>query len=278
MRTSHVVLAAALTLGAPRLLAQNPSPFHDTTAFTVAGTALRAQPLPGAAVMSNLPAGWRVHVAGCLAGWCSTQAGSLSGFLLADSLSLQPPRGVAVAEPSPTPRTSIGVDLTTRLTVGISAGSRMRVAPEVSYVSQGAKSYGTNTQIGDYTVNNSDTELWLGLGVYWLTPLPVRPMGAPCLIYAGPRVGLAFASAEAKVDNQAIPTDATAKRTDWWLGFALGAELLLSPRFSVGAEGQVTKVFAGVPDVNGVTSSSVGVGMAYVDFETRGTLVLRFYP
>lgn len=283
MRMSHLAFTAALALAlaAPRLVAQNSAPMRDTTAYTLVATGLRAQPQLAATILTNLPAGWPVHVSGCLIGWCSAQAGPLAGYLLADSLSLVVPSGASVPlgqAKALVPGASIGVDLSTRLTVGFAAGASVRLAPEISYVSEGSKSYATNSQIGDYVIDGSDTELWLGLGIYYVAPLAVRPLGSPCLFYLGPRAGLAFVSAEAKVENAMIPTDATLKRTDFWAGVVLGGELLVSSHFSVGAEAQATKVFRGSPDVLGVTINSVGVQESWVDVETRGTAVLRFYP
>jgi hypothetical protein len=281
MKIASLVVAALLS-AVSQVGAQNPAPMRDTTAYTTSGTGLRAQPQLAATVLTNLPAGWPVRVASCVAGWCAAETGSLSGYLLADSLTLAVPRGASVPAPTTAkavvPGTSIGVDLTTRLTFGFAAGPKLRIAPEVSYVSDGSKSYATSTQIGDYTIDNSDTDLWLGLGFYYVTPLPVRPLGAPCLLYLGPRLGLAFSSAETKVDNAVVPTDAKASRTDFWAGFAIGSELMLSAHFSVGAEGQLTKVFLGGMDVTGVTTSSLGVGQSWRDFQTLGTLVMRFYP
>ncbi|HXY70015.1 MAG TPA: SH3 domain-containing protein [Gemmatimonadales bacterium] len=279
MRIPLLAPVAALAVLAPRLAAQAPAPMRDTTAYTLAATALRAQPESAARAVSNLPAGWPVHVTVCIAGWCDVRTASVSGYLRADSLTLVVPRGApAPAEAEVAPGTSIGVDLTSRLTLGLAGGAHFRVAPEVSYVSQQSKSYGNTTQIATYTVDGSDTELWLGVGFYYLKALPVRPAGAPCLFYIGPRVGLAFVSAEQKVENLTVPSDATTSRTDVWAGAALGAELMVSRSFSIGAQAEAEKVFMGSPRVVGVTTSSLGVAQAWVDVETRGTLMLRFYP
>jgi hypothetical protein len=279
MRIPQLAVVAALALAAPQLLAQNAAPMLDTTAYTAAATALRAEPQPAARVLTNLPAGWPVRVGSCTGGWCTARTGSLAGYLPADSLTLSvPPGAAAAAATAATPGTSVGVDLTTRLTIGFAVGPKLRLAPELSYVSQGNKSYGTNSQIGNYIVDGSDTELWLGLGIYYVAPLAVRPLGAPCLLYFGPRVGLAVVRSKTKVENPTIPSEATVKRTDFWAGIVTGSELVVSPHFSVGAEAQVTKVFLGSTSVLGVTSSSPGVAQGWVDLETRGTLVLRFYP
>jgi len=275
MRILQLAFATALALAAPRLAAQSASPMIDTAAYTAVATALRTQPQPAAAVLSNLPAGWPVRVSSCATGWCSVRTGSLAGFLPEDAVTLSVPRVAATASAS---GTSIGVDLTSRLTVGFAAGRSVRLVPEVSYVSQGSKQYGNNTQIGTYIVNGSDKELWFGVGIYYITPLPVQPLGAPWRLYLGPRAGVAIVNTEAKVENTTIPTDATAERTDVWAGVVVGSELLVSPHFSVGAEGQVTKVFVGASTVSGVTTNSVGLVQSWVDVETQGTLVLRFYP
>ena len=279
MRIPQLAVAALLVLAAPQLLAQSPSPMSDTTAYTSHATALRAQPETAANVLSRLPAGWPVHVTTCAGGWCVARTGSLSGYLPADLLTLSVPRGVpALGAEAATPGTSIGVDLTTRLTFGFTVGPNLRLVPEVSYVSQQSKSYGNDTQVGTYIVDGSDTELWLGLGFYYVTLLPVQPLGMPCLLYLGPRAGAAFVNSEEKVEALTVPSDATAQRTDFWVGVAVGSELMVSKRFSVGAEAEVTKVMAGSPGVGGVTVSSPGIAQSWVDIETRGTLVLRFYP
>jgi len=279
MRKTLFALLAALAFGAPRLLAQAPAALRDTTAYTAAAAVLRAQPDTGARILSRLPAGWPVSVSTCAAGWCAVRTSSLSGYLPAELLTLLPPRGApAQAAPAGTPGTSFGVDLSTRLVISFAAGPHVRLAPEVSYVAQKSKSYGNESTIGSYTVDGTDTELWLGLGFYYVAPLTVRPLGAPCLFYIGPRFGLASVKSEQKVENLDVPSDATVERTDTWLGGVLGGELLVSRRFSVGAELQVTKVFPGSETVLGVTTSSVGIEESWVDFETRGTMVLRFYP
>ncbi|HXY19846.1 MAG TPA: SH3 domain-containing protein [Gemmatimonadales bacterium] len=279
MRIPLLVPAAALALVAPRLAAQASAPIRDTTAYTAAATTLRAQPDSQARVVTTLPVGWPVRVAACIAGWCDVRAGSLSGYLRADSLTLTVPRGAPGTAAAPlAPDVSIGVDLTSRLTLGVAAGRSFRLVPEVSYVSERSRSYGSSTQIATYTIDASDAEVWLGMGFYFVQPLPVRPLGAPCLLYFGPRLGAAFVSAEQKVDNLTLPSDAATSRTDLWVGAAAGAELMVSRSFSVGAEAQATKVFPGSPRVTGVTTSSLGVVQAWVDFESRGTLVLRFYP
>lgn len=275
MRTSPLVLTAVLALGVQRLEAQNPPAIHDTTAYTLGATALRAQPQATAQVLVHLPPGWQVRVGSCGGGWCAATSGSLAGFLPADSLAPAAPGSTTTAV---APGFGIGVDLSSRLTVGIDAGPHTRLVPEVSYVTARSREFGSNTQIGGYTIDGTDTEIWFGFGVYHTTALAVKPLGAPCFLYFGPRVGMAIAHAEAKVDNAAIPTDATAKRLDVWLGAVVGSELLVSPHFSIGAEGQVTKVFAGTTTQAGVTSSSPGVVQDWVDFQTRGTLVLRMYP
>jgi len=279
MRILQHAFAAALALAAPRLGAQVPAPMRDTTAYTGAATALRTQPDSAARILTNLPAGWAVRVAACVAGWCDVRAGSLSGYLRADSLTLTAPRAApGTAATAFAPGVGIGVDLTSRLTLGVAAGRSFRLVPEISYVSQRSRSYGNSTQIGTYVEDATAAELWLGMGIYYVHPLPVRPIGAPCLLYIGPRFGAAFVSDEEKIDNLTVPSDAQSSRTDFWAGIVGGGELLVSPHFSVGAEGQVTKVFVGASTVTGVTTNSVGVALSWVDVETRGTLVLRFYP
>ena len=279
MRIPMLVPAAALALAPMRLPAQVTPPLRDTTAYTTAATALHAQPDSASRVLVHLPSGWPLRVSSCAAGWCSARTESQSGYVPADLLTLTVPRGAAeFSAASVAPGTSIGVDLSTRLTLGFAAGRKLRVVPEIGYVSQHSKEYGSNTQISSYEIDGSGTELWLGLGFYWVRPLPIRPLGAPCLFYIGPRLGIAAVSAEAKVSNPSVPSDAQSSETDFWAGAAMGGELLVSHSFSVGAEARVTKVFPGSPRVTGVTPSSVGVGLSWTDFETRGTLVLRFYP
>ncbi len=279
MRNPSLALALSFVLVTPRLSAQAPSPMHDTTAYTAVATGLRAQPQATAAVLTHLPAGYPVHVTSCAGGWCAAVTTAFTGFLPADSLTLvTPPGAPGPGAAAVTPGASIGVDLSSRLVLGFTAAPKLRVAPEASYVSRQSKSYANSSTIGTYTVDGSESELWLGLGLYYITPVAVRPLGAPCLVYLGPRGGVAFVSSEEKVENANIPSDATAKRTDYWVGAAVGSELMVSKRFSVGAEAEVTKVFAGSADVGGVTVTSVGVGQSWVDLATQGTVVLRFYP
>jgi len=221
MRIQLLIPVAALALAASRLAAQAPAPMRDTTAYTVAATSLRAQPDSTARVVTNLPAGWPVQVAACITGWCDVRTGSLSGYLRADSLTLAAPRGAPrPAAAALSPNVGIGVDLSSRLTMGFAAGRGFRVVPEVSYVSQESKTYANNTQIATYIVDATDAELWLGMGFYFLRPLPIRPAGAPCLIYLGPRLGVAFVSDEQKVDNLTVPSDAKSTRTDFWAAAA----------------------------------------------------------
>lgn len=279
MRMQLLGLVVALALPATRLAAQARAPMRDTTAYTVVAATLRAQPDSAARVVTNLPAGWSVRVAACIAGWCDVRAGSLAGYLRADLLTLTVPRGALETAVTPlAPGVSIGVDLTSRLTLGVAAGRSVRFVPEVSYVSERSEAYANSSQIATYIVDATDAELWLGMGFYYVRPLPIRPLGAPCLLYLGPRFGAAFVSDEQQVDNLTAPSDAKSSRTDFWAGATVGAELMVSRSFSIGGEAQVTKVFTGSPHVTGVTSSSLGVAQGGVDFETRSTLVLRFYP
>jgi hypothetical protein len=268
--------AACLAMAVPRLHAQNAPTIHDTTAYTRIATALRARPEATAPVVVHLPAGWPLHVSSCTAGWCSAATSYQSGYLPADSLTLQEPSERLVTE---MPGVSVGVDLSSRLMLGAHLAPSVRLVAEVSYLSAGSTGHGNVSGLGSFTVDSRDSQLWIGADVLRVAPVRIRPLGAPCLVYVGVRGGVAIANSESKTTGSVSLSDVTAQRTDVWIGAVAGSELLASPHFSVGAEAQITKLFKGSSTISGITSTTSGtVTESWLDLETRGTLVLRFYP
>ncbi len=76
-------------------------------------------------------------------------------------------------------------------------------------------------------VGNDSSNVTLGVGVFYVTPV-----AEPTDMYVGGRLKLNFVTAD-------TATGADSTDVDWALAAAVGGEHFLSPRFSLGAEGQL---------------------------------------
>ena len=160
------------------------------------------------------------------------------------------------------PRFGVGVDLSSRLTLAVALNGSLRLQPEVAFTQQSA-------DIGGGVSGTERETLSLfhaGAGLFLVRPLAAG--GETLLVYAGPRGGveLQHASILGGVSNQ----------TDWWVGLACGGEYFLGRHFSLGGEAQVTRRFAGKASQSAATLSPFA--FTTTDWETRGLLLVRFYP
>jgi hypothetical protein len=169
-----------------------------------------------------------------------------------------------LAAQSGPPSFGVGVDLSSRLTAGITFGGTVRLQTEASF--QRAKS-SVVMGLGS-TMSYAQSQLRVGTGLFLVRSLAFRTAAEPFLVYIGPRVGAQFQHSEfdGGVQNE----------TDWWVGAVVGGEYFLGGHFSLGAEGQVTKTFQGTMRTSG--SAGPVLPFSVIDIETRGLLVVRFYP
>ncbi len=181
-----------------------------------------------------------------------------------------PAAPAAAASPAPAaPAFGIGVDQSYRLTVAFMVGRTLRVQPEVGYS-------GLTSTIPAYMVLDvvypstqlKQSQLLYGLGLYLVRAFPIGSGGESIVTYAGPRGG-------ATVHRGSV-AGTELDQTDWWVGVAAGGEYLIARHFSVGAEAQLTKAFAGTP--SGGTGGPYGFAFTTTELETRGVVLIRFYP
>ncbi len=173
-------------------------------------------------------------------------------------------------------RVGLGVGLPTSeiaplLATGIGVGGGI-VAPQLYVPINVTPNIRIEPQVGLLTVHDdaSGDELSyksIGTGVFWLMPL-----GGNADMYVGPRLVLSFFR-EKNVGGGGVVTETTG--TDVFVAAALGGEIAVHPRFSVGAEGQLGYTSIGDRDVTaaGVTVTVAG-GSGWI---TQGIIFARFY-
>jgi hypothetical protein len=108
----------------------------------------------------------------------------------------------------------------------------VRLEPEVGLFRVSQKASGTG-----FSSSETSTVLRLGIGVFY-----VFPADHGFRAYIGPRAGLIRTSD--KFELSGSPSTST-KRTDHFLGIALGGEYLFTPHFSLGAEAQLNRISIG---------------------------------
>jgi hypothetical protein len=91
--------------------------------------------------------------------------------------------------------------------------------------------------------------LRLGVGLF-----AVRPVDSSFNSYFGPRVGILSTSSTSSSTGS---SESKTTETDFFVGFCLGGEYLLSPHFSMGGEAQLNYISFGNPDrTSGSATSS----------------------
>ena len=147
-------------------------------------------------------------------------------------------------------------------TVPIHVGERLRLEPELGIFRVSAEASATGFSS---TYNQTVLRYGLGLHVFFGEDGDFKP-------YVGPRIGFVRHTTE---EGSGGSTDFETKRTDSYVGIALGGEYWLASRFSLGAEVQLNRVGIGDEEVTGQPSSG--------DFDSsvisnNGVIFIRFYP
>jgi hypothetical protein len=179
----------------------------------------------------------------------------------------------AAAQQAAQARVGLGVGLSTSeaplLRAGVAAGV---IAPQLYVPMNVTPNVRIEPQVGVLSFHNDangdDISFWsIGTGVFWLIPL-----GGDVGLYVGPRLVFSFFDEE-NVSGGGVVTKTEA--TDFLVAAALGGELWVHPRFSVGAEGQFGYTSLGDVDVTeaGVTTTEPG-GSSWA---TQGIVFVRVY-
>lgn len=146
----------------------------------------------------------------------------------------------------------------------IQIGRSVRLEPEVGLFRASQKASNTG-----FSFSETSTVLRLGIGVFY-----AFPVDHGFRAYLGPRAGLIRTTD--RVEATLSPSSTT-KRTDHYLGVALGGEYLFTPRFSLGAEAQFNRTSLGDEETDppppfppsGETSANV--------LSNNGLIFVRWY-
>ncbi len=149
-----------------------------------------------------------------------------------------------------------GAGITPQLYVPINLTPNIRIEPQIGILT-----------LNDDATDSSASYWSIGTGAFW-----VMPLGGNVGMYVGPRLVLSFLNVE-DVGGTGVVTKT--EGTDVFVAAALGGEYSVTPRFSVGAEGQLGYTSIGDRDttVGGVTVTTQG-GSSWA---TQGVLFVRVY-
>ena len=141
------------------------------------------------------------------------------------------------------------------LYVPINLTPQIRLEPQLGFLS--AKQDGGD----DFSV------FGVGTGAFFLVPL-----GGQAQLYVGPRI-VFMRTTETNVSGSGITTDTTGN--DWWLAAALGGEVMLHPRVSLGGEAQLG--YTAIGDRESVTAGVKTIEPGGSSTGTQGVVFVRVY-
>ncbi len=123
----------------------------------------------------------------------------------------------------------------TNIYIPITMGQRFRIEPEVGIYSQSSE-----IKSGPSTSKSSSTIFRLGFGL-----LKIHPYEDAVNTYFGSRVGILSLSSTSSSTGS---PDASTTETDFYIGFVVGGEHMLSSHFGIGGEVQLNYVSFGQPE------------------------------
>jgi hypothetical protein len=147
-------------------------------------------------------------------------------------------------------------------TVPIRVGDRLRLEPEFGILRAHSEFSGSG-----FSGESQQTILRYGLGVHFL-----RTGTDNFRTYIGPRVG--FIRHSNRQESSGSAANET-KRTDHYLGVAVGGEYWFTPHFSLGAEVQVNRVGLGDEESTNQPPPSGSFSSSFI--ANNGVIAVRFY-
>lgn len=170
----------------------------------------------------------------------------------------------------------LGVSLSSSSIIsGIEGGIESILSPVSFYVPISLSGFRIEPEVGLFRTDESDdtgsytqTVLQIGTGIF------LTRQHEQTLYYFGGRVGALLSSSDYEFSGEGYSGASERSRTDLYVAPALGAEYLLSDRFSLGGEAQLMYYLVGNQEVDGDSEDADTDGSL---LRTRPLLFVRWY-